>query len=329
MPLAPEEKPGRSFATDMRLIREQRGLSPQDIYRATKLPIEIVTLFEQTGLVNHPRYNRVYLRSFVREYARVVGIRENDALEGLEAALGGHYRGTLALTYLGLERGDLGGDAPPEAWPGQERSDAPVAVPIPTSESRYPKAAAHERESSRKVAERREAHIGEGRERRHSGPRISTGRLSGMIAALVLFAAAVASVVYLLMAPGSPKGPVRTEEAISLPPVDSASEVGSLPSAPVIGDTMRVSVIASGGKLEPIRRQIDNSLVDVPHWVEEGDTLHFSAVTGFSLSGALSRIALLVDGHPMPTDQRNAEGRLVFSREDVIRHLEAAHDSTR
>lgn len=326
MPLAPEEKPGRSFATDMRLIREQRGLSPQDIYRATKLPIEIVTLFEQTGLVNHPRYNRVYLRSFVREYARVVGIREGDALEALDAALNGQYHGTLAVIYLGVERGEFASIAPPVPAPPAGRADPSNSAA--RGDLRLPEISKAD-ESSRTGPPIPPSPSLRPRKRvRQVSNGLPIGRWVGIFASLLALGAAIAAVVYLYTMPVSPPAPARQEEAPLTSPVDSARQVEPRAARPVIGEPMQVSVIAQGGKLEPIRKQADGGL-ETPHWVEEGDTLRFSAVDGFSLIGSIGRIELLVDGHSVPTDQRTAEGRLVLSREDIVRILQANHDTLR
>lgn len=321
MPLAPEEKPGRSFATDMRLIREQRGLSPQDIYRATKLPLEIVTLFEQTGLVNHPRYNRVYLRLFVREYARVVGIRESDALEALEATLAGQYRGSLALGYLGIDQGEI---AAPSGFESRstERpsSSAPVGQQDETDGAVEKKDAVPARVPVKETPTRRPVKV------RRSGPRVPLGRMLGMVATLVVFGAAIASVVYLYTKP-TPTRPSVVQEP-NATPADSSLQPAPFSEMAEVGDTMRVMVIARGGKLEPIRKQADSG-PETPHWVEEGDTLRFSAVNRFALVGYLTRIDVRVDGHPMPTEGRAEDGRLVFSREDVARILEASPDTTR
>src|SRR5690606_23423211 len=54
-----------------------------------------------TALFDHPQFNRVYLRSFVRTYAQVLAISAEVALEALEDALDGKQSNRLAVEYLG------------------------------------------------------------------------------------------------------------------------------------------------------------------------------------------------------------------------------------
>ena len=91
---------GRKFAGDMRRIRESRHISIDDLHEETKIPIGLLEAFEDTALFDHPQFNRVYLRSFVRTYANVVDVDADVALAALEDALGDKYAGSLAADYL-------------------------------------------------------------------------------------------------------------------------------------------------------------------------------------------------------------------------------------
>jgi hypothetical protein len=91
---------GEPFARDMRRIREQNDVSRTDIHESTRIPETLIESFETSGLLDHPTFNRVYLRSFVRAYAECVGIDADLALECLDAALDDNYDGRLATRYL-------------------------------------------------------------------------------------------------------------------------------------------------------------------------------------------------------------------------------------
>ncbi len=108
MPQEPED--GRRFARDMRRIREARNLTVGDLHDDTKIPQGLIEAFEEKALFDHPQFNRVYLRSFVRTDAQVVEIDAEVALEGLEEALAGSYAGLLAVTYLGEEPDEIPAD---------------------------------------------------------------------------------------------------------------------------------------------------------------------------------------------------------------------------
>lgn len=94
---------GKRFAADLRRIREERGLQSADLHEATRIPLTLIESFERTALFDHPMFNRVYLRSFVRTYANFLGISVETALEALDEAIEGEYQGRLAQEYLGEE----------------------------------------------------------------------------------------------------------------------------------------------------------------------------------------------------------------------------------
>ena len=108
---------GIQFATDLRRIREERGLSLQQLHESTRIETGILRSFERNALFDHPVFNRVYLRSFVKTYAELVGIDAEEALGALEQAMAGMYRGQIAKDFFGevqLPDGDSSGSAAAE-----------------------------------------------------------------------------------------------------------------------------------------------------------------------------------------------------------------------
>ena len=65
--------PLREFLKDLSAIREQRMVSFEEIRAATKVHLHIISQFEEDGLVDHPLFNELYLRAFVRGYAKTLG----------------------------------------------------------------------------------------------------------------------------------------------------------------------------------------------------------------------------------------------------------------
>ncbi len=92
---------GKRFSRDMRLIREDREITIDDIHKETRISRTLIESFEQGGLYEHPTFNEVYLRSFVQAYAEAVGISTHAALDGLDAALDGVYEKSLADQFIG------------------------------------------------------------------------------------------------------------------------------------------------------------------------------------------------------------------------------------
>lgn len=107
----------------MRRIREARNLTVGDLHEETKIPQGLIEAFEKKALFDHPQFNRVYLRSFVRTYAQVIDIGADVALEALEEALSGRYLGSLAVEYLGEEPDDVAPARRPDA-PDDEPADS-------------------------------------------------------------------------------------------------------------------------------------------------------------------------------------------------------------
>lgn len=129
---SPRFRSGELFAADLRAIREERGVALKDIIDATRLAEDVVEQFEVTALLDNPVFNRVYLRSLVSSYARLIDIDENVALQGLEDTLRGEYEGSLGKIYLGDEprSSDEGGQdaAGPELGEGSAAPDAAPSV---------------------------------------------------------------------------------------------------------------------------------------------------------------------------------------------------------
>jgi len=96
----PSSSAGARFSEDLRRIREERGISIQEIHQNTQIAETLIESFEEARLYDHPTYNRVYLRSFIRAYADAIGISQEQALDHLDAALEGTYEHALADEYL-------------------------------------------------------------------------------------------------------------------------------------------------------------------------------------------------------------------------------------
>lgn len=91
---------GQQFSEDLRRIREDRDVSLDEIHDETRIARTLIESFEEGALYDHPTYNPVYLRSFVKAYAEAVEISREVALNGLDDALEGTYDRELADRYL-------------------------------------------------------------------------------------------------------------------------------------------------------------------------------------------------------------------------------------
>jgi cytoskeletal protein RodZ len=74
-----------SFGSCLRRAREKRQLSLREVAGATKIPRATLELIETGNLDDLPA--EVFVRGFIRSYARMVGADESESLHGFERAL--------------------------------------------------------------------------------------------------------------------------------------------------------------------------------------------------------------------------------------------------
>lgn len=117
MPQASTPESGERLARDLRRVRESRNITVEDLHDETKIPQGLIEAFEDKALFDHPQFNRVYLRSFVRTYANVIGIEADAAISALEEALSDRYTGSLVVEYLD--------EQPTESGPAERADDYP------------------------------------------------------------------------------------------------------------------------------------------------------------------------------------------------------------
>ena len=136
----------KRFASDLHVIRQQRDVSLDAIHEATRIAIPLLKSFEDNALVDHPAFNRVYLRSLVRAYAQTIGIDIEEALQALEDALDGTYSGRLADTYAPESdasaapfRTDSGQAEPPEGSPSDDASSSDSSVSFTVGGTNVPR----------------------------------------------------------------------------------------------------------------------------------------------------------------------------------------------
>lgn len=121
-----EAEHGKQFARDLCSIRRAREVSLTDIHEATRMAYDLIKRFEHDALIDHPQFNRVYIRLFVRGYATRIGIDSGRALEAFELAMKGKYDGLLAREYL-----ETSGEAPSDKEPEEEASGEEPETPEP------------------------------------------------------------------------------------------------------------------------------------------------------------------------------------------------------
>jgi hypothetical protein len=95
---------GRSLASDLRDIRKKHGVDRKVVLDSTRLADDVIDQLEEDVLLNHPAFNKVYLRSLLCAYGDAIGLVREDVLSALEAVYDGTYSGALGRLYLDHEQ---------------------------------------------------------------------------------------------------------------------------------------------------------------------------------------------------------------------------------
>ncbi|MDQ7041616.1 MAG: helix-turn-helix transcriptional regulator [Rhodothermus sp.] len=290
----------RRLAHDLRRIREKQKRTLQEIHNETKIALELLEHFERTALYDHDRYNLVYLRSFARTYATAVGIDPAPVLQALAQAFEGRYRNQLAVQFLGEE---------PLPEPEVEVVEAPVPATPPAGQPVQQSTPSLPLVPTPGGLERLER---------------SRPWKAWMLRAVM--AAAVGVGLWYLLRPtvAPPTEPLPMDTAgVPVVAADTAAAIeAATATAPVLRDTITATVIAAFDKVDPIRIRVDRDLRR-PYWIEQGDSLRFRFTERIILENQLDDIQLRLDGYPYPTDRRDAQGRIVITREQLQAYLDS------
>lgn len=310
---------GERFARDMRRIRDEHGVSMEDIHDKTMISMHIIESFEQDGLFEHPTFNQVYLRSFIRSYANAAGVDPEDALHHLDEALAGDYANELAVHYLGDEPTD-----PPapvseddeeegaekqdarslEAEPSEEATSRPEGLGEPGEDDVLP---ADESDDEERIQD----------ENRR-------GILIGIGAVLVIIIAWVLVDAFQIdnneaQTASSTDVPTDTVETNPLMTISFDSLARLTAPRVDIGDTMYFTVVAQE-RLGPIRIRRDDDYRR-PYYLNRGQAAVFPAQQQIIFSEDLQDIRLLVNGYEYPNVQ-SLTPPLVMSRDSVQTFLD-------
>lgn len=117
----PATGPLGQFLDDLSAIREKREVSLEALRNATKVYPNVIAQFEVDGLKDHPLFNSLYVRAFIRSYAEAVGIPPEEVLRAYDEALQGAYNRQLAIEYL---------DLPPEEIKALRAAQAEKPEPV-------------------------------------------------------------------------------------------------------------------------------------------------------------------------------------------------------
>lgn len=357
------------FLGDLSAIREKRNVSLEALRSATKVYPNVITQFEQDGLKDHPLFNSLYVRAFIRSYASAVGIPAEDVLQAYDRALEGDYKRQLALEYLDLPLEEAQAlrstqkksshaepvftvdkfefeQAKKKATPSPKKTASSTsrqrAVSIEDAAASgaavtfIPKSDGVEHVSSlESFVEGVKSGFQSFFESGKQNPVIQWGLLVGGIG-LGLFV-----ILQLLSFQSNPEdGDVQPEPVMDTSPSQGNAAAGStvlpdtvsiLPAEPievkapsvpiVLGDSIPIYVVASGGKLDPFRFQKDADLRR-PYWLDEGDSMLFYVKNRAAIEDHLDMMQIVISGSPYPIYSTDSTARIIITRDSIKTYLE-------
>ena len=331
---------GNRLAGDLRSIRRKKGVDRKEVLDATRLADDVIEALEENGLVDHPAFNKVYLRSLYGAYGDAISIRKDDMLKALEEVFAGNYVGSLARKYLGV--------APEESPANEIATDEPAesdTIALPEDAEEVDNAGAdgaeEEEESAESVPqltpvnpeekvdpeEPRKVRALEQEARMDdwvwkgipAKGRVLLPNMSGT-ALVVIAALAFLALIWYAVSSLLDMRDVDGNDVIAQDTTLALEVVR--PEPVVLPDSFRVDIIALTEVLDPIRVTVDRDLRR-PFWVEHLDTIPFIVVDRIQLEREVDHARVIVDGFRVPQAWLAPEGLVELSRDRIQSWLDS------
>ena len=329
-----------SFLADLVEIRENNGVTLDDIRVRTKVYPHIIAQFEEDGLNEHPLFNVLYLKAFVRSYAEVVGISPSIAVSSYEDALSEKYNRRLAVEYLGLPELEesVASDTSEIKTKDKEISPPRVTEPRVDKPSTPHISLSSNSESLTKIKDSVQSSLGKASAKAVSILQVVSekGILQWSVLALCIVVGAFL-LIKLVAFQNESMPPAFTQEGSSsiqetsvvedtsdreeVSLVDSlliqkTSLVQSVIGRIENGDSLNVTIVAATGKLDPFRIRVDSDLRR-PYWIDEGDSLDFWFDNQVTVEDNLDNMVILFESLEYPILSTDSTARVVINRDSA------------
>lgn len=320
--------------TDLLAIREKSGLSVADIHQKTKTPESVINEIEKGSIFEQAEKQKTYIRSFIRTYAKAIGIKDEDMIRALDAQESDNYAGGLRKKYL-PETLDTDSDSdledsnkiiPLANDVAQDDEDFGLVKPGPTSTIRSD-------EYSRPDPSRQHNRV------TPPPPKLdsvdwakfsdnfvalnNSAMLYGLIALIIIILSVVGYFSYAYYAenittndeinnPSLSNSALGDSDDIGTPALEDSAlsnslsadslkvtspEIPAIMAAVELPDTIFLIIHAANDKLEPIRVTSDIDNRRSPYWIEFNEAMRFDFLDQIVIEGQLDRMAIFINGH--------------------------------
>lgn len=324
-----------SLGNDLAAIREEKGISIEQIHNATKIPVHILNAIEDDSIFSELDQNATYIRSYIRSYAKQLDIDEERIIRALDQVEIGTYSGLLQEDYEGplpkfqsrhQDTGEDDEDEKPEQkkeakdsrQPKKEEPEAEADEIVRPQQTRpatgppKPRApeASRQQPSSEKPTIQSVDWVDMGK--RFKPLKSQTPMRIGIAVIAILIASA--GIIYYLSRNSEPSATSTKEEAAATTteaiqadslqinlanPQEADDSVQGLQNQPLesLSDTLGLVIYAAYEKLEPVRVYTDLMGSLNPYWIELGEGVRFQFVNTIRIRGPYGRMELLLNGH--------------------------------
>ena len=238
-------------------------MSLAQIQQETRIPVDVLRRFEDGDLIGDPTYNEVYLKAFLKSYAKAVGTPQAAVLKAYQLQQSGGYQGHLHPNYKGAASSEP--DAPPAAEPQSpppaDRDDLPDPVVAVRSQASPPRPAPPPAIPTKRVTR----------------PAVPSARHSydknwGLIMGLFVGAVVVlGAIVWFLVYDGGSASDVAEADGPAAAVDSSAAEAGVAAAGKRLQVPIRVTVTAGGNGLQNFR-VTEAPSERVGRWIEPGES---------------------------------------------------------
>lgn len=318
-----------SLGKDLSSIRAHYGYTIEDMYDATKIPLDTLRSIEDGSIFERSDEVKTYIRSFVRTYGRVLKLDDGLVVKALDQQEAGNYNGLLLKNFPELA-GDLTeqkinsvNDTEGES---DEKEKAADTKPKPAEEPKP----AYSYKPTEKPNVRNINWADLGKRFSSNRKQTPTWLIAVIIIVVVLFV-----VLYFVYENGyfdlgeeSLNEMPATEEQLrdqqttsdlslditNAPPEEEAPEA-------TLSDTLYLTVYAADGVLEPVRVWSDLKPRLDPYWIDQGVAMNYDFADTIRIRGQYNRMLLFLNGHIIPDfrqEHYNADENAVELTRDLF-----------
>ncbi len=296
-----------SLGKDLASIRNELGLTLEEIQSSIKIPLLTLKSIENDSIFESTEHNHTYIRSFVRSYARSLHLNDDEVVKALDAVEAGTYDHNL----LNIDPSDT---------PENTESDSKENEPFDLKNVSPPKIEKAPQKAKPTVENVNWADLGKKFSLQESASK------AWILIVIIFFVLALLATGFFfreeiigffdtgsveITEPVENNIPVipdtttnsdsLSNNTLPLPennieaPIENENPV-PVSNSGVLPEMLTISVYAAYDKLEPVRVTSDLNWRTNPFWMEQGEAYNFDFQDSLVIRGQYSRMLLLFNG---------------------------------